>query len=835
MRSVPLDGRWTLRLIHGAPGTPAGLNGVMIDATVPGTVHTDLMAYGLLDDPNVGTREDAQHWIGASTWSYSRGIAAPDALGERTELVFEGLDTHARVYLDGSLLGETRNMHRRYRFDVTGLLTHAEHRLEVVFDPIMAEVDRVREEVGVQPAVETGHYPYVRKMACNFGWDWGPVFITAGIWQPVTLESWSVARLDEPVVLATLEGDDGVLRVSAAVHRAAEAEDLSLRVVVGQPDALDVSGGATSTYQVHANRGEARVRVPHVRPWWPVGLGEPVLYPVRIELCSASGSVVDVVDRRVGFRTVQVVETPDDEGMRFQTVINGTPVNARGFNWIPDLPFPSAVSAERYGRRLDQAVGANANTLRVWGGGIFEREEFYTACDERGVMVWQDFLFACAAYPETDEYVAEIDAEARQAVADRAHHPSLILWNGNNECLMGVQEWGWQEILQGRPWGAYYYGELLPGIVSEMDGTRPYIPGSPSGGGVDLPANQDLRGPSHLWDVWNERDMVAYRDRIPPFASEFGFCGPPTHATLRAAVPEGELTLENPVVRHHLRAGDGVQKLRSRIAEHFPEVDDDDDWLWIAQLNQARAVVLGVDHLRSLPRCSGALVWQLNDCWPVISWAAVDSEERLKPLWYGLRSAFAPRRMSVQPRGDALILAGVNDTAETWHVAALLRRVRFDGTELARARVNLTVDSADVCSAEIPTDVATPGSADAELLVVEAPGAQRATWFWARDKHADYPRARWEASVEEVPGGVELVVTARTLVRDLTVFPDRLLDADGDPLPPESIASESLVTLLPGESVRIGVRGATMEHAQDLIRRPVLRAANDTEALARVR
>src|SRR5699024_6229275 len=284
----------------------------------------------------------------------------------------------------------------------------------------------------------------------------------------------------------------------------------------------------------------------------------------------------------------------------------------------------------------DQALAANANTLRVWGGGIYEPAELCDACDGRGLMVWQDFRFCCAACPEAPWLVAQIDAEARQAVADRSHHPSLIVWNANNECLMGHQEWGWQEILQGRPWGAHYYGELLPAIVTELDGTRPYLPGSPSGGSVPAPANADERGPSHLWDVWNEKDMVAYRDRTPPYAAEFGFCGPPAHATLRAAVPEGELTLANPVVRHHLRAENGVGKLNNRIGEHFPEVGNDDDWLWMAQLHQARALILGVDHLRALPRCTGALVWQLNDCWPVISWAAVDSGERLKPLWYAL-------------------------------------------------------------------------------------------------------------------------------------------------------------------------------------------------------
>lgn len=851
-RRAPLHTGWQLRLRHGAPGSPPDLQDEVIDAVVPGTVHTDLIASGHLADPNVGTREQEQHWIGASTWSYATTIAAPADPGERTELVFEGLDTHAEVFLDGALLGETKNMHRRFRFDVTGKLSHAEHRLEVVFHPIMAEVDRVREEVGIMPAVEATHYPYVRKMACNFGWDWGPVFITAGIWRPVLVDTWSVAALDEPVVLATLDGDEGVLQVAATVRRAGAETDLQVRIRVDDDaapgartpatpggtatdsadDGVTRRGGHLTTAQVHGERFEAEVRLPQVRPWWPVGMGEPVRYPVTIELCTADGQVLDRVERRVGFRTVELVQEPDAHGVGFQTVINGRAVNARGFNWIPDLPFPSAVDAERYRRRLDQALAANANTLRVWGGGIFEPAEFYDACDERGLMVWQDFLFSCAAYPETPWFREQIEAEARQAISDRSHHPSLILWNANNECLMGYDEWGWKEILDGRPWGAHYYGELLPALVAELDPTRPYIPGSPNSGDLTTSPNADERGPSHLWDVWNQVDMVAYRDRTPPFAAEFGFCGPPTHATLRAAVPEGELTLDNPVVRHHLRAEDGVEKLNSRIAEHFPAVSADDDWLWIAQLHQARALILGVDHLRALPRCTGALVWQLNDCWPVISWAAVDSEERVKPLWYALRSAFATQRLSVQPRGQELVLAAVNDAQQPWNLTATVRRVGFDGTEHATAEVSLQVPVAGVAQAPLPASVGTAGDERAELLVIEAPGVERTTWFWARDYELAYPRANWDAAVDPVEGGVDLVVKATTLVRDLTVFPDRLLGDAGKPLPARAVASEALLTLLPGESARIHIPGASIEHAQALTGRPVLRAANDTEELA---
>lgn len=831
-RRAPLGNPWTLQWREGrAPeeSVPRPVRDGAISAVVPGCVHTDLMREGHLSDPDVGTRELEQHWIGESTWVYTASIDAPEDLADRTDLVFEGLDTHAEVFLDGVRLGETRNMHRRHRFDVTELLTGTGHRLEVVFHPIRDEIDRVRADVGELPATEAVHYPYVRKMACNFGWDWGPIYITAGIWRPVYLESWSV-RLDELRVLGTLDGTNGLLHVAASIETVEPAANMSLRVTVTAPGSDDIVGEGSAAIPDAASDVDVDVRLPEIAPWWPLGMGSQPLYGVCVELVDADGRVRDSQRRTVGFRNVEMVEEPDAAGTRYQTVVNGHEVNLRGFNWIPDLPFPSAVDGERYRRRIDQAIAANANMLRVWGGGIYEPEEFYRICDERGVLVWQDFLFACAAYPETEEFAAEIEAEARQAITDRSHHPSLILWNGNNECILGYHEWGWPWILGDRPWGAVYYSDLLPAVLAELDPTRPYLIGSPSSGDVFAEPNNDACGTSHLWDVWNEKDYVSYRDHWPSLAAEFGFCGPATYTTSRHGVPEGDLTLANPVMRHHLRAGDGVSKMSTRFAEHFPEITDSDDWLWLAQLNQARALTLGVDHLRALPRCAGAVVWQLNDCWPVISWAAVDSGERVKPLWYALRSVFAPRRLSIQPYDGDLSLAVVNDETEPWEGSATIRRVAFDGAVRASAEVAFDVPVAGVQRVAIPSDVAAPSDSAAELLVVDAAGAERVTWFWERDMDLRYPPAEWDAHVEPVRDGVDLHVTAGTLVRDLSVFPDRLRRG-GDPLPPAAIASDALITLLPGETTVIHIPEATPEHAGALVSAPVLRAVNDIPAL----
>lgn len=833
---------WTLRLLEAGAGAPPDLPAEAFPARVPGVVHADLRRAGLLEDPDVGLREREQHWIGRSRWSYSTRFehdVVEGGAGEarRADLVFEGLDTIAEIRLNDEVLGMTKNMHRRHRLDVTERLRQGSNELEVIFHPVREEIDRVRSQVGILPATEAEHYPYVRKMASNFGWDWGPVYVTAGPWRPVALETWSGARLAQVRVLPDARPDDAggllpVLDVHVDVETSADDH--------GGRAEIEVSvGGLSGRAAVRGGMAHVHLEVPGASLWWPVGYGEQPLHDVEVTL-HVDGEVRDSAQRRVGFRHVTIAEEPDDEGPAWAFVVNGVRVPIRGFNWITDRPFPSEIDGDRLRRRIDQALAANANLLRVWGGGIHESAEFYEYCDATGVLVWQDFLFACAAYPETPEFADEITAEAAQAITDRSHHPSLVLWNANNECTWGYHDWGWREALDGRPWGALYYGEILPRLVAELDPTRPYLPGSPSSGDLETAPNDDSRGVSHIWDVWNQLDYVRYRDRRPAFVAEFGFCGPPAWSTLRRVVTSGDLDPSNEEVRHHLRAEDGVTKLDRGLHAHFPPVSSPEDWFWLAQVNQARAMTLGIDHLRALRRCSGAILWQLNDCWPVISWAVVDGDERLKPVWYAVRDAFAPRRLTVQPGDGGLRLVAVNDDTQDWTVAARVRRVSFEGQVLAEARVPLSVGSGDVAALELPADLAEPGDAAAELLVVDATEARRATWFWERDLDLAYPRARWEAAAEPGEDGLHVTVTARTLVRDLTLHADRLTtsgapggipaDADGTAPP---VASDSMLTLLPGESTTIVVRGAGPEHDEAVLGRSVLRAVNDVEEMVR--
>ncbi|MGN6334209.1 MAG: glycoside hydrolase family 2 protein [Motilibacteraceae bacterium] len=815
-RHLPLTASWTLHAP--AEGVPAEVSGRVLPAQVPGCVHTDLMAAGLLADPYLDRNEDAQHWVGRSAWTYRTSLDDADlSAHERVDLVFEGLDTMATVLLGGTEIGSTRNMHRSYRFDVTAALAGGARDLEVRFASVYDEAERLQRELGVHPNAYPEPGNFVRKMACNFGWDWGPTLVTAGIWKPVSLHAWSTARLAQVRPLVTLvptaERPDGRVEVHVDLERTAAARDHELLVRV------DVAGRSASvTVPAGADQAVAVVEVPQPELWWPRSLGEQPLYACAVTLQTVDGEDLDAWQRRIGFRSFRIDTTGDEQRTAFTFVVNDVSVFARGVNWIPDDCFPHRVDAARYRRRLQQACEANVDLVRVWGGGLYETGDFYDACDELGLMVWQDFLFACAAYPEEEPLWSEVEAEARENVARLTPHPSLVLWNGNNENIWGFDVWHWREPLEGRSWGLGYYYDLLPSIVAEVDPTRPYWAGSPWSGSADLPPNDPDHGCIHIWDVWNGRDYTGYRDYAPPFVSEFGWQAPPAWATLREAVSDRPFSPDSPGVVAHQKAKFGQENLLRGLADHFGEGFDADDWHHLTQVNQARAIQLGVEHWRSRwPSVAGAIVWQLNDCWPVISWAAVDGAERRKPLWYALRRAFADRLVTVQPREGRLVAAVVNQSDEPWETTLSVERHGFDGSLLDALVAPVVVAPHSVLEHELPAALAAPADVTSEVLVATA-GEQRGLWFFAEDRDLAYVAEPLVAQAVPEAGGYRVHIEATSVVRDLVLHADRLA--------PDAEVDDACLTLLPGEVVELHVRTRAELDLSALVAEPVLATVN---------
>ncbi|GAA2204081.1 glycoside hydrolase family 2 protein [Nonomuraea monospora] len=755
-----------------------------IPASVPGCVHTDLLAAGAIDDPYLDDNEHRLAWIGRTEWTYRTEFTWSPDEHERTDLVCDGLDTVAAITVNGVLVGETANQHRSYRFPVRHLLREGGNELVVRFSSPYEYAEARRAALGERPGAYDEPYPFIRKMACNFGWDWGPTLVTAGIWRPIGLASWSGARLAEVRPLARA---DGHVRVHVRVDRATE-----------EPVTVTV-GGVTAEQRLAGYSGVVELRVPEPELWWPRGHGEQPLYDLTVRLGEQEWR------GRIGFRDVEL----DREA--FKLVINGEPVFVKGVNWIPDDCFPSRVTRERLAERFAQATAAGVNLLRVWGGGLYESADFYSLADELGLLVWQDFPFACAAYPEEEPLRSEVEAEARQQVARLAAHPSLVLWCGNNENLEGHADWGWQEKLAGRSWGAGFYHDLLPSIVAELDPARPYWPGSPYSGAPDLPPNDPARGTIHIWDVWNREDYHRYAAYRPRFVAEFGFQGPPAYATLRRASSDEPLTPAS----SHQKAADGQAKLLRGLGDHLPQPETFDDWHYLTQLNQARAMTFGIERFRALmPHCMGTIVWQLNDCWPVTSWSAIDGDGRRKPLWYALRRVYADRLITIQD-GEAAL---VNDTGEPWSGELCLERRGLDGGPLAKEVVTVHAAPRSVLKVALPPSVAAPDDPARELLTARLDGVGTVRCY-TDDTAVAYPPAAYDAHAERSAGGYRVTVTASSVLRELALFPDRL--------DPAASVDEQLVTLLPGESAVFEVTTGRELDPGELTRFPVLRCLNE--------
>ena len=820
IRRRPIAEGWSVRANAG----PSRVPDAAIPAVVPGVVHLDLLRAGLIPDPYLDDNESALAWIGLVDWTYETTFEVEEGErdADRHALVFEGLDTVATVTVNGRKVAEVANQHRSYRLDVTDIVVEGANTLVVSFRSPVRYADAQSVSIGARPRPYASPFNALRKSACSFGWDWGIATYTSGIWREVRLESWSSARLATVRVHAAPDGADGVVRVGVDLERSA-AETLELTVEVnGEMRSLSVAPTDTSA--------EIEVRVSDVERWWPAGHGAQPLYDVAVSL-ENDGELLDSATRRVGFRELRWETAPDDAGSPFTLVVNDRPIYVKGVNWIPDDAFPSRIDRGRYRARLEQAKAANLNLVRVWGGGIYESEDFYDVADELGLLVWQDFLFACAAYSEEEPLRGEIEAEARENVGRLAHRASLALLTGNNENIWGYEDWGWQAILDGKSWGAHYYYELFPSVIDELAPHVPYAPGSPfsPGGGWDgrqqtgPHPNAEEHGTMHLWEHWNRQDWPTYREHRPRFVAEFGWQGPPAWATLRRAISDDPITPDSPGMIVHQKAIDGNAKLAAGLVAHYPIPDDIATWHWAMQLNQANAISCALDWFRSLaPHNAGAVVWQLNDCWPVTSWAAIDGDGREKPLYFAIKNAFEPRVVTVQPAGDGLEAVLNNDHDEDWEGTLVLRRVGFDGTERASTAVALSVEARSTARVPIADDVRLSDDPAAELIVAEHAGA-RGLWWFSEPRDSRLLPPDLTADVRHVARETfDVSITAGGVVRDLTLLVDRI--------DPNASVDRGLVSLLPGEQAVFRVSGVADLDAASVLEPLVARSGNQLVA-----
>ena len=825
--SQPLDQGWQFRLLQAdAQASRHAVATRWHPAGVPGSVHTDLLAQGLIGDPHAGAAEAGLQWIGLGDWEYRTHFDVDAATLARRHhaLVFEGLDTFAEVWLNGERVLDADNMFRSWRVPVDGRLRAHGNVLRVVLrSPIRRLLPKVR--ALATPALP-GAYPsafgdepndvqtanYVRKAAYQYGWDWGPRYVTLGIWKPVRLESRDALRLADFHVRQDRIGADAA--ELAAVFEidadAAAAVDIALDYTAPDGKARILPARHVDLVRGH-NRIELPLHVAQPRLWYPAGYGAQDLYDFRARIVDADGLQAEAT-RRTGLRRVELRRDTDADGRGFAFVVNGIPVFAKGANLIPFDSFPARVGVAQQRRILQSARDANMNMLRIWGGGYYESDAFYAMADELGLMIWQDFMFGGAMPPAYDPaFRASVRAEARDQVRRLRDHPSIVLWCGNNEIETSWANWGSGAAMRKadpafarRVWDGYVqlFGHELRDIVAREGNGVPYWSSSP---GTDLEdgVNVDDDGDMHYWEVWaGSKPVGDYLDVTPRFMSEYGLQSLPSLRTLRTVAAPSDLRMDSPAMRAHQKfdGGNGNARLLHYIRAGYGEPRDFASFVYLGQVMQAEGIELAALHLRSArPRTMGSLYWQLNDVWPGASWSGIDWYGRWKPLQFHARRFYAPLLVAPLRRDGVTRVALVSDRTEPVRGQLRTRVLGFDGHVIRDERHGVTLPPLSSTTTARHDDDALLQGADPRRtlavfeLDVGGTTVSRQYVYFDDARQLALPDPQLRTSLRADGDGYALEIHATRLARAVWVdFGD--LDAE---------LSDNALTLLPGETVTL--------------------------------
>lgn len=659
MTPIDLSGDWTLRSGDGKMVAPMSL---------PGDVVTALHAAGAIAAPYFGQNEYDLRWICEDDWTVTRSFTLDHGA---VDLVLSELDTIATVRVNGTVVLAANNAFRSYRVPLRDVARTGDNDIAITFhSPVAAGKALADAHPFPVPWSKNCPIPYgnfLRKPACDFGWDWNIALATSGLYGALRIEPAQAARIDRLAIAQ--DHADGVT-VTIGVYTA--HHDGPVTVAFAGQEVTAQSGGFC----------EVSIKVPDPVLWWPTGLGDPHLYDLTV----TAGPVTTT--RRIGLRHMELVAEPDAAGLGFKIRVNGHDVFCKGANWIPADALPGQITAEKTRDLLHSAASANMNMIRIWGGGRYEPDSFYDACDELGLLVWQDFMFACNLYPSDPAYLANVRAEVADNVARMHHHACLALWCGDNE-LVGALTW-YDVSRDDRDRYLVNYDRLNRCIEDALRDTDPHAnwwPSSPSTGPLSFGDawHDDSSGDMHFWSVWHEgRDFDHYRDVSPRFCSEFGFQSYPSMDVIRQFADPADFNIAAPVMEAHQKNAGGNARIAETMFRYFRFPVDFENFVYVSQVQQALAIKTAVTQWRGLkPHCMGTLIWQLNDTWPVCSWASLDYGGGWKVLHHLSRDFYAPVTVVVMPDGDDLVLRGVNDHRSDVSIEVTANACAMDGTARA--------------------------------------------------------------------------------------------------------------------------------------------------------
>lgn len=761
-RTVFIDSDWTFKSLA---------DNTWREASVPGNVYSDLLNHDLISDPFISDNELKVQWVAENDWEYKTTFKIDDSTYQRKhiELNFEGLDTYASVFLNDSLILETDNSFRNYRVDVKSFIKK-ENKLHVVFNSTHYFEEEGKNKLNYE--LPEGNRIFIRKPQFQYGWDWSPKLKTSGIWKPITLTSWNELKIND-VFIKQIALDESLAKLTAQVEFSTSLNDeLTFEVLVND-DVVSKTKVKTDSLQTSY---EIPFEIENPKLWWPHNLGEPYLYDISVRIKKGWG-VLDYKNVAKGIRTIELVTEKDSIGESFYFKVNEVPVYAKGANYVPQNSLQNKVTDNNYHKLLNDVVDANMNMLRVWGGGIYENDIFYDLCDQKGILVWQDFMFACAMYPGDKAFLDNVTQEAIDNVKRLRNHTSIALWCGNNENSEGWENWHWKDgkskAHQAEILNNYIklFNNILPNTVRDLTDNTSYWETSPKFGRGNEKYNTE--GDTHDWFVWHDAyPFEHFEEKVPRFMSEFGFQSFPTYETIKYASQHDSIAMDSLAFMAHQKHERGAELIEEYMKRDFPVPTKFEDYVYMSQVLQAYGINKGMEaHRRAKPYNMGTLYWQLNDCWPSVSWSSIDFLGNWKALHYKAKRAFKNVITSSVIENDTLKTFVINDEMKLQRGDLSIRILDFNGAELWSLCDTISVEPLS-SQIKYQLDLKSLKFNKNEVVVETGFNNQVSYFYFSRPKELVLQTSEIDQTITKTNSGFIIELFSHTLQKDVFVFSD---------------------------------------------------------------
>ena len=749
-------------------------------ATVPGNIHSDLLENKLIEHPFIGNNEEKLQWISKTDWDYKTTFLVDRKTLQKRhiELSFEGLDTYASVFLNDSLILKTNNAFREFQVEVKSILK-AENELRIVFENTSISEDK--EKNSLKYTLPEGNRIFTRKAQFQYGWDWGPKLNTSGIWRPIKLTAWNDYKIENiNIIQNTLTDSIASLIVEIADSNFSK-------------DVLNYEVYINDTLQFQKpEKPEIPITIKNPKRWWPHNLGEPYLYDIKVVVRNGK-TILDSVLVKKGLRTIDLITEKDSIGESFYFKVNDVPVYAKGANYIPQNSMQNQVTNAHYEKLLNDVVDANMNMLRVWGGGIYENDIFYDLCDEKGILVWQDFMFACAMYPGDQAFLENVQEEATQNVKRLRNHASIALWCGNNENAEGWNRWGWQadrsEHEKEEIWSYYLkvFDSILPNTVDKLTDTD-YWESSPKYGRGN--PKYKFEGDAHDWWIWHDAYPFEHlEENVPRFMSEFGFQSFPSYEAIKYINQSDLIDISTYSFQSHQKHSRGFQLMREYMERDFPVPEKAEDYVYMSQLLQAYGITKGIEaQRRAKPYNMGTLYWQLNDCWPVVSWSSIDFFGKWKALHYKAKHSFEDVLVSSKVENNILRTYVINDDFESHSGELSVKILDFEGNPLYQFSKSIILES-NASQLQHQVNLEAFKLDASKVVVVSNFNNSQSLYYLVKPKALKLKQGDIEQKITKTDIGFSIELSSKTLQKDVFLYSDEkghFLDNYFDLLPNET-------------------------------------------------